>query len=182
MKRRCTSATYSICDAFAELNKLDGFDLQPRVTVPFNGNIRLSSVRDATVSITTDRGNRFVSGLRQVTFDPRSHVLAGISDKFLKEGTRYRIRVTNGVRDSRGHRVNACGRRRICSVRFTTRTASGELVRIRRALDLPLSDPGNAYRLAHFPDASSSTGSRKLSLPNVFRSATIPTSSCATTR
>ncbi len=176
LKRRCTSATYSICDAFAELNKLDGFDLQPRVTVPFNGNIRLSSVRDATVSITTDRGNHFVSGLRQVTFDPRSHVLAGISDKFLKEGARYRIRVTNGVRDSRGHRVNACGHRRVCSVRFTTRTASGELVRIRRALDLPLSDPSNAYRLAHFPGASSSTGSRRLFLPNVFRSATIPPS------
>lgn len=176
LMRRCTSATYSICDAFAELNKLDGFDLQPRVTVPFTGKIRLSSVRDATFSITTDRGNRFVSGLRQITFDPRTRVLAGISDKFLKEGSHYRIRVTNGVRDSRGHRVNACGRRRVCSVRFTTRTASGELVRIRRALDLPLSNTSNAYRLAHFPDASSSTGSRKLSLPNVFRSATIPTS------
>jgi hypothetical protein len=171
LKRRCTSATYSICDAFAELNKLDGFDLQPRVTVPLTGNIRLSSVRDATFFITTDHGRHFVSGLRQVTWDPRAHVLAGISDKFLREGTRYRIRVTNGIRDSRGRRINACGR--VCVVPFTTRTASGELVRIRRALDLSLSNPSNAYRLARFPGASSSTGSRRLSLPNVFRSATI---------
>src|SRR5437763_15139501 len=40
----CTDADYSICDAFAELNKLDGFDLQPRVIVPFTGAIDLGSV------------------------------------------------------------------------------------------------------------------------------------------
>src|SRR3954451_18702627 len=30
VRPRCTSATYSICDGFKELGKLDGFDLQPR--------------------------------------------------------------------------------------------------------------------------------------------------------
>src|SRR5256714_8612826 len=35
----CTQADYSICDGFAELNRLDGFDLQPRVVVPFTGPI-----------------------------------------------------------------------------------------------------------------------------------------------
>ena len=40
----CTTADYSICDAFAQLNKLDGFDLQPRVLVPFTGAIDLGSV------------------------------------------------------------------------------------------------------------------------------------------
>src|SRR5436853_5422507 len=34
VRRRCTSKTYSICDSYRELNKLDGFDPQPRVTVP----------------------------------------------------------------------------------------------------------------------------------------------------
>src|SRR4051812_13140888 len=44
---RCTSDTYSICDGFIELNKLDGFDPQPRVTVPFTGSIKLDSVNDS---------------------------------------------------------------------------------------------------------------------------------------
>ena len=159
LEPRCTNADYSICDGFAGLNKLDGFDLQPRVTVPLTGSIRLSSVSDSDFFITTDRG-AFVSGLRQLTFDPVTHTLAGISDKFLREDTTYRIHVTSGIRDRHGGSVNACGRS--CVVRFTTRTASGELVGIRRAMDLPLSDPRNGYLFAGFPDASSSTASRKL--------------------
>jgi hypothetical protein len=132
LRPACTSKTYSICDSFRELNKLDGFDLQPRVTVPFTGSIRLGSVNDKNFFITT-AGGSFASGLRQLTFDPVRHTLAGISDKFLREGARYRIHVTNGIRDGKGRRVKACGG--ACVVSFTTRTASGELVRIRKALD-----------------------------------------------
>src|SRR4051794_8792429 len=132
VRKGCTSKTYSICDSFRELNKLDGFDLQPRVTVPFTGGVKLASVNDENLFITT-AGGRFASGLRQLTFDPATRTLAGISDKFLKEGTRYRIHVTSGIRDGKGKRVKAC--RGACVVGFTTRTASGELVRIRKALD-----------------------------------------------
>src|SRR3954454_13755377 len=133
VRKGCTSKTYSLCDGFRELNKLDGFDLQPRVTVPFTGSIRLASVNDKNFFITTAGGVLF-SGLRQLTFDPATRTLAGISDKFLHEGTRYRIHVTNGIRDGKGKRVKAC--RGACVVGFTTRTASGELVRIRKALDV----------------------------------------------
>src|SRR3954447_597336 len=133
VRKNCTSKTYSICDSFREARKLDGFDLQPRVTVPFTGSIRLTSVSDKNFFITTT-GGKFASGLRQLTFDPATRTLAGISDKFLKEGTRYRIHVTNGIRDGKGKRVKAC--RGACVVGFTTRTASGELVRIRKALDV----------------------------------------------
>ena len=69
--------------------------------------------------------------------------------------------MTNGIRGKRGKRVKACGG--ACVVPFTTRTASGELVRIRRSMDLRLSDPHNAYLLAGFPGAAKSTASRKLS-------------------
>jgi len=175
VKRGCTIATYSICDAFAELNKLDGFDLQPRVTVPFTGDIRLSSVNHSDFFITTSRGT-FVSGFRQLTLDPVTHTLAGISDRFLNEHTTYRVRVTGGILGADGRHVKAC--RGACSVAFTTRSASGELVRLRQALDLPLSDPRNAYRLAGFPGAATSTAGRKLSFTqngknDVFLAATV---------
>lgn len=156
----CTSADYSICDGFAALNKLDGFDLQPRVTVPFTSAINLASVNDGDFFISDDSG-AFVSGLRQLTFDPATNTLAGISDHFLREGTPYRVHVTGAIRDNTGNAINACNG--ACVVRFTTRTASGELVRIRQSMDLPLADPNNAYRLAGFPRASTSTSSRQVS-------------------
>src|SRR6266850_5614182 len=155
----CTSANYSICDAFAELNKLDGFDLQPRVIVPFTGPINLGSVNTSNFFISADNGD-FVSGLRQLTFDPATNTLAGISDVFLSENTSYRIHVTNGILDSTGSPVRACGR--ACVVRFTTGTATGELASIRQSMDLPLSSAANAYVLAGFPGASTSTASRKI--------------------
>ena len=156
----CTSADYSICDAYAELNKLNGFDLQPRVVVPFNGAIDLTSVKDSNFFITTDAGS-FVSGMRQLTFDPATSTLAGISDKFLQEDTTYRIHVTESIHDTLGRPIDACDDG--CVIRFTTRTASGELVGIRRSMDLPLSNQRNAYVLAGFPAASTSIASRKLS-------------------
>src|SRR4051794_9601634 len=130
--KRCTSATYSICDSYAQLSKLDGFDLQPRVTVPFTGTIKLDSVNDSDFFIATTKG-KFVSALRQLTWDPKTRTLAGISDKFLEERKTYTIRVTRGIRDARGRKIKAC--KRSCVVPFTTRSASSELVKIRAALD-----------------------------------------------
>lgn len=155
----CTSADYSICDSFNELNQLDGFDLQPRVTVPFTGPIDLASVTVQDFYISGAGG--FVSGLRQLTFNPATNTLAGIADAFLQEGTTYEVHVTDGIRDTRGKPVNACEHG--CAVRFTTRTASGELVRIRQALD-----SGLAYQQAGITN-------RRLSfvqngVPDVFNS------------
>ena len=92
----CTDADFSICDAFAELNTLDGFDLQPRVLVPFTGPIDLASVNTSNFFISADNGT-FVSGLRQLVFDPATNTLSGISDVFLGEATPYRIHVTSGI-------------------------------------------------------------------------------------
>lgn len=155
----CTDANYSICDGFAQLNKLDGFDLQPRVAVPFTGAIDLASVNASNFFIGTSTG-AFVSGFRQLTFDQSTNTLSGISDGFLEEGTPYRICITNGIRDTTGQPIRAFAAP--CRVRFTTRTASGELVRIRQAMDLPLSDAANAYVLAGFPNAATSTASRRI--------------------
>jgi hypothetical protein len=134
IRKACTAKTYSICDAFRELNLLDGFDLQPRATVPFTGTIKLASVNDKDFFVSTRKG-KFVSGFRQLTFDPKTHTLAGISDKFLKESARYSLHVTSGIRDVNGRRVRACDAKRGCKANFTTRTASNELVEIRKRLD-----------------------------------------------
>src|SRR4051812_35261025 len=110
LKRRCGKSDYSICDAYRELNKLDGFDLQPRVTVPFTGAIKLASV-NAKDFFTTDAKGKRVGGMKQLTFDPQTHTLAGISDRFLQEGKRYRIVVTRGIKAASGKPVRACSKR-----------------------------------------------------------------------
>src|SRR5207253_11347395 len=103
-----------------------------------------------------------VSGLRQLTYHPATNTPAGITDVFLGENPSYRIHVTNRILDTNGHQIRACGT--ACVVPFTTRTATDELVRIRQSMDLPLSDAANAYVLAGFPNASTSTASRKITL------------------
>lgn len=140
----CDSTDYTICNGFVELNKLDGFDLQPRVTVPFSGPIDLGSVTADDFYISGADG--FRSGLRQLTFDPQTKILAGIADAFLKEDTSYTVHVTSSIRDLAGNPVSACSPSG-CWARFTTRSASWELTNIRKALD-----SGAAYSQAGISD------------------------------
>ena len=160
----CTAADYSICDAYNELNKLDGFDLQPRVTVPFSGPIDLASVTAEDFYISGPGG--FKSGLRQLTFDPGTHILAGIADAFLDENTTYTVHVTSGIKDAGGSPVVACAGG--CAVSFTTRTASAELVNLRKALD-----SGAAYQQAGIPAGGRGLTFVQGGVADVFNSAEV---------
>ena len=149
----CDGTNYSICDSNAMLNQLDGFDLQPRVTVPFSGPIKLASVNDSNFYIANSDGT-FASGMRQLVWDPATNTLAGISDQLLKEHTTYHVRVTSGIQDAAGSPIGAAAT--VCDIAFTTRSASAELENIRRAMDLPANDPGNAYNVAGITDRKAS--------------------------
>ena len=63
----CGPDTRSTCDALQLLNTLDGFDLQPRVFLPFSGDIDVRTVTPATVYV-EGAGTRV--GLQQLTYDP----------------------------------------------------------------------------------------------------------------
>src|SRR5207302_1233030 len=94
----CTTPDYSICDAFSQLNKLDGFDLQPRVTVPFTGAISLASVSASDFYIANDQGAS-ISGLRQLTFDPATNALAGFPGATTSTAGRKLSFTQNGIND-----------------------------------------------------------------------------------
>jgi hypothetical protein len=80
------------------LNTLDGFNLQPRLSIPFDGPIDVNSVTSSTVFLVSlgdtlnphDHGGQVV-GINQVVWDV----------------TRYGLIVTDSVHDQRGHRVEA---------------------------------------------------------------------------
>ena len=135
----CNDANYSICDDIRLLNLQDGFDTRPRVTIPFSGPIDVASVTPASVYISGPGG--FRTGLTQLVWDPAANVLAGQSDAYLNEATTYTINVTGALRSASGAPVDACGRG--CQVRFTTQTATPELLKLRAALD-----NGSAYQQA----------------------------------
>ena len=135
----CTPATRSRCDALRLLNTLDGFDLQPRVFIPFTGDIDAATVLPSTVWIEGPGGR---VGLQQLTFDPASDTLAATAREQLAERTRYTLVITRGVEDTAGRPIEAAVR-----VPFTTMSGTTELDRMRRSLD-----SGAAYRAAGIAD------------------------------
>jgi hypothetical protein len=157
----CNRSNYSICDGFKMLNKLDGFDLEPRVTIPFSGPIDVRSVTPEDVFV---RGPGGRTGLVQLVWDPATNTLSGLTNAFLKEGSLYEIVVTRGVKDAAGRAIGACGG--VCVTRFTTRTASAELDHIRRALDA-----GSAYKVAGIRNRSLTFVQNGTA--DVFRAATV---------
>ncbi len=96
------------------LNTLDGFNLQPRLSVAFSGPIDVTTVNSTTVFLvklgdttsTEDRGGQIV-GINQTVWDVATNTLHVESDELLDQHTRYALIVTRGVHDAAGQPVEA---------------------------------------------------------------------------
>lgn len=103
----------SDCADIDVINTLDGFNTQPRITVPFSGDIDPASVTSDTVWLVnlgdtlTGQGFGQKVGINQVVWDPASKTLAVESDELLEEHSRYVLVVTNGVRDAKGRPIES---------------------------------------------------------------------------
>jgi Bacterial virulence factor lipase N-terminal len=103
----------SDCADLAVINTLDGFNTQPRITVPFTGNIDLASVNSSTVYLVnlgdtlTGWGAGHKVGINQIAWDAAAKTLVFESDALLAEHSRYLLVVTDGVRDTAGDPVEA---------------------------------------------------------------------------
>ena len=99
-------------DDVAVINTLDGFNVQPRLSVPFSGPIDVTTVNNTTVflvklSDTTspeDTGGQIV-GINQTVWDVATNTLHVESDELLDQHTRYALIVTRGVHDAAGQPV-----------------------------------------------------------------------------
>src|SRR5829696_7189276 len=104
----------SDCLDVALLNQLDGFNTQPRISIPFDGAIDPSTVTSETVfllrignlSDPADFHPQTV-GINQVVWDPATLTLFVQSDEHLTQDTGYLLVVTKGVRDAAGDPVEA---------------------------------------------------------------------------
>lgn len=110
-KPDCTVQVVS-CQDIDLLNELDGFNPQPRISIPFSGPIDVSTVSSDTVFLvslgsTTGRGSVGERvGINQIVWDPATNTLHAESDQLLDQHTRYAIVVTNGVLDTDGKPVS----------------------------------------------------------------------------
>jgi hypothetical protein len=106
------------------INTLDGFNVQPRLSIPFDGPIDVTTVTGSTVFLIRigrdddgctgnrqddgdcDERGRIV-GINQIVWDALTNTLHVESDELLGQHTRYALIVTSGVRDSGGTPVEA---------------------------------------------------------------------------
>src|SRR6266481_2102096 len=106
----------SDCADLTLLNQLDGFNLQPRLSIPFDGAILPGSVTSKTVflvklpgvGLREDEFEHFhpqVIGINQVVWDPASMTLFAESNDHLDEDSNYLLVVTTGVLDANGKHI-----------------------------------------------------------------------------
>jgi hypothetical protein len=105
----------SDCADIDVLNTLDGFSTQPRITVPFTGDIDVSSVNSNTVFLVnlgdtqTSAGAGQKVGINQILWDPQTKTLVFQPDSLLNEHARYALIITSGVRDASGKKIKSGG-------------------------------------------------------------------------
>jgi virulence factor lipase-like protein len=103
----------SDCADITLLNQLDGFNPQPRLSVPFDGAIDPSTVNSGNVFLVRI-GDLFgpveapqLIGINQIVWDPASLTLFAESNDHLEQHTSYILVVTNGVQDAAGNPIQA---------------------------------------------------------------------------
>ena len=99
------SARPSDCADDAVLNTLDGFNIQPRISIPFSGPIDLSTVKNSNIFLVGPVGH--VIGINQPVWEPLTSTLYVESDEQLAEDSTYLLVVTSGVHDANGDPLEA---------------------------------------------------------------------------
>jgi hypothetical protein len=112
-----TAAKALQCQDVDVLNTLDGFNIQPRLSIPFSGPIDVASVNSDSVfliSLGSTRGFGSFGhkvGINQVVWDTATNTLHVESDELLEQHTRYALVVTSRVRDAGGRPVGTRSKR-----------------------------------------------------------------------
>jgi hypothetical protein len=104
----------SDCFDIDVLNELDGFNLQPRISIPFDGPIDVGSVSSQSMFLVSlgstlpggDAGGGTV-GINQVVWDTFTNTLHVEANDQLEQATRYVLVVMQSIRDANGKRIKA---------------------------------------------------------------------------
>ena len=130
----------SDCADVDVINTLDGFNTQPRVSIPFTGDIDPASVSSDTVylvnlgDVQTGHGFGQRVGINQISWSPAGKLLVFESNELLQQHSRYIVVVTNGVKDTVGDPVEAVHYTRFRNAPRDDESRDRDLMGYRRAL------------------------------------------------
>ena len=96
----------SDCADIDVLNTLDGFNMQPRISIPFTGAIDPASVNSSNVFLISLHDFK-VTGINQIVWESPTNTLHVESDQLLRQDTPYILVVTTDVRDASGKRIQS---------------------------------------------------------------------------
>ena len=105
------AARPSDCQDIDVLNTLDGFNVQPRISIPFTGAIDPSSVSSSSVFLIRIP-DRAITGINQIAWEPAADTLHVESDQLLRQHTSYILVVTKAIRDASGAPIESAPFRR----------------------------------------------------------------------
>jgi Bacterial Ig-like domain len=88
------------------LNQLDGFSVNPRITVCFSGPVDVATLRQGIKIIAADHEAPPI-GINQVIFDPAQTCAYAKPDQVLDQQSRYLLVVTSDVADTDGKKLKA---------------------------------------------------------------------------
>lgn len=100
----------SDCDDLAIVNTLDGFGLQTRISIPFDGDIDVSTVNSQSVfliRLPNPGAAAAVIGINQIVWDVATRTVHVETDALLEQNQRYAVIVTRKVLDTTGTPVKA---------------------------------------------------------------------------
>jgi hypothetical protein len=93
----------SDCADIAVLNGLDGFNIQPRFSLPFSAPIDLSTISNSSLFLVGPGGH--VIGSNQRVWEPGANTLHFESDEQLAEAATYLLVMTRDIRGADGERL-----------------------------------------------------------------------------
>src|SRR5919202_53298 len=100
------AARPSDCADIDVLNGLDGFNVQPRISIPFSGPIDPATVSSSTLFLVRlDCGTCARIGVNQIEWHALTNTLSAESDQLLAQDTSYLLVATRGILDANGKPV-----------------------------------------------------------------------------
>src|SRR5262245_16527136 len=117
------------------LNQLDGFNIQPRISVPLSGPIDVSTVSSSSIFLVGPAGS--VVGINQIVWEPGTNTLHFESDQQLEDSTTYLLVVTTRLRGADGKPLDATNFKRDFNHGHTKhRSTKGYWKELRQALHM----------------------------------------------
>lgn len=113
-EKDCLQTGQAVCSNADLLNRLDGFSVNPRISVCFSGEVDWAKAEDGISFVRASDPASAPIGLKQVIHDSNSHCLYAKPERILDQRTQYLLLIRNTVTDSGGQSVVEDSRFQAC--------------------------------------------------------------------